>query len=95
MIHHRALTQGDISNLFQYGKNNLLTKKQQQKYLQASEYWNPYGLTPEPIYSAMISDERLTGNEKLRELMKSYMELVPLEDTINIILDSKAGYEST
>ena len=75
-----------------------MTEKQQQKYLQASEYWNPFGLAKlalKPISSAMISDERSTGNEKLRELMDPYMELVPLEDTININLDSKAGYEST
>ena len=72
-----------------------MTKKQQQEYLQAAEYWNPYGLAPEAIYSAMISDERLTGNEKLRELMESYIKLVPLEDTISVNLDSKAGYELT
>ena len=46
-------------------------------------------------YRQMQSNERSDNNEKLRKLIESNMELVPLEDTISVNLDSKAGYEST
>ena len=46
-------------------------------------------------YRQMQPNERSDNNEKLRKLIESNMELVPLEDTISVNLDSKAGYEST
>ena len=46
-------------------------------------------------YRQMQSNERSDNNEKLRKLIETNMELVPLEDTISVNLDSKAGYEST